>query len=90
MNRKDKIELLRLIKEGKFNPDWLNIQYIVEQPDGSLTCNGVPYFYDPESEPSHEANHDKIIKKYVEFDLSGVSFETLKKWSEIKKIKNHE
>lgn len=78
MNRDEKIEILELIKAGKLKAEWLNVQYIVEQPDGSLTCNGKPYNYDPESEPSHEANHE--VNKYINFDLSGVSNETLKKW----------
>ncbi|MCK9613013.1 MAG: hypothetical protein M0R16_08970 [Bacteroidales bacterium] len=74
MKRADKIEILKLIKEGKFNADWLNIQYVVEQPDGSITINGKPIelaFNDKTTDP--------LIKKYIQYDWSGVSEEALKK-----------
>jgi len=74
MNRKDKIELLMLIREGKFNPDWLNIQYIVEQPDGSITINGKPIELAITDETT-----DPIIDKYIKYDWSGVSIEGLRK-----------
>lgn len=87
MNRAEKIEILELIKAGKLNAEWLNVQCIVEQPDGSLTCNGKPYNYDPESEPNYDVSFKKIYDKYINYDLSGVSIETLKKWSENNKKK---
>ena len=77
MNRKDKIELLMLIREGKFNPDWLNIQYIVEQPDGSFTCNGIPTGIVINNETPDEITQYK--KKYVKYDFTGVSIEGLRK-----------
>lgn len=86
MNRAEKIELLRLIKEGKFDPDWLNIQYVVEQPDGSITINGKPIQL-----PLTDNAPDPIIDKYKKFDFTGVSVKALKKLiDESNKIKNHE
>jgi hypothetical protein len=89
MNRAEKIELLRLIKEGKFDPDWLNIQYIVEQPDGSFTCNGIPTGIVINNETPDEITQYK--KKYVKYDFTGVSVEALRKIrDDFRKIKNHE
>lgn len=85
MNRKDKIELLKLIQEGKFNPEWLNVQRFIEQPDGSITLNGKPFEFVIKDEPT-----DPIIEKYINYDWSGVSFEAWIKLRDKYKEKKNE
>jgi len=77
MTRRDKIKILTDIQAGKASVnDLCPPKLIIENPDGTLTCNGQTVTY--------EIIRDNMAKN-IKYDISGVSIETLRNWIKLGK-----